>query len=635
MSRALVRFFSTFFFPVLAAVVVLVVRPREAWADELHAQTDTNVVEVGQTVTLRLEGNTTSGDVGAVEPGPIPGFRVMGRSVMPTRMVSIVNGVRSDRTGVSATFTLVAERVGAFTLGPASAVFGARTVRSGRVDVRVVPKGQGPRRQAPQDPFGGLFGPGGGHTNPFELLSEPTQEPTVDPKLALPRARAPIAFLHATADKTHALVGEQVTYSVYLYVEANGREPQIGDVHEASAALFLKKTLLENDNEAKHVGIAKVGEQFYEVKLVRRAALFPLKSGTLPIGAMSMRVFRNASQRERPESLRETEPLEVTVVEPPAAGRPAGISPGDVGDFTLRAEVAPREASRGGAIAVTLTLEGRGNYPNKLALPTVRGVEWLEPEVHEKLGADTEDRFGGFRSFRYVVRTHEAGTFSLGTVAFPFYSARAKKYDIARVDLGFVTITNDGKAPTPADPLDEAVPNLPAVRGALEGASRVAEKPLSDRREAWLLVFASPFVFVLGTLGTRAKERLADLRRGRQASPEAELAKRLADAKARLEKKDHAGAVRAALTVLEQGALAKLGVSLRGANQTEKRDKLEAIGLGTAAVEDWLAAFASGEARRYSPVPPTESEAKDEVARAAKLVASVKPSALAARVEET
>ena len=140
-------------FHVVGAIVALaltLLSARRAHADELHARVDTNVVEVGQTVSLRLEGSTTSGDVGNVDPGPTPGFRIIGRSVMPTRMVSIVNGVRTDKTGLSATFTLLAEKTGTTTLGPCTVTFGGRQVRSARVDVRVVPRGQGPKQAAPR-----------------------------------------------------------------------------------------------------------------------------------------------------------------------------------------------------------------------------------------------------------------------------------------------------------------------------------------------------------------------------------------------------------------------------------------------------------------------------------------------------
>jgi hypothetical protein len=604
----------------LAVLGLTLLSSRSARADELSARVDATVVEVGQTISLRLEGSTTSGDVGNVEPGPTPGFRIIGRSVMPTRMVSIVNGVRTDKTGLSATFTLLAERTGATTLGPCTVTFGGRQVRSGRIDVRVVPRGQGPKQAAPQDPFGGLFGPSGAHTNPFDFLNEPSAEPepSVDPKLALPKARGRLGFLHATVDKTRAVVGEQVTHTVYLYVEASTREPQIGDVHEAPAAAFLKKSLLESDNEARHVGLAKVGEQLYEVKLVRKVALFPLKAGKLPVGAMSMRLFRSAGQRTSPDSVRESEDLEVDVTEPPRAGAIAGTALGDVGDFTLRAEVAPREVLRGGALAVTLTLEGHGNFPNKLPLPTVKGVEWLEPEVHDKLGPGTDDRFGGYRSFRYVVRVKEPGAFSLGTVQFPYYSARLGKYASARADLGFVTVTPDGKV-EPKDVASEILPNLPPPRGALEGTTS-AGPPISDRREAWLLVFLGPLGFVVTTLAGRAKARFAEAREARAASPETELTKRIEAAKRALREGKTNDAVRGALTVLEQGALAKLGVGLRGATAAEKRERLLEAGLDDAEVDAWIEAFGRAEAQRYAPEPPTEAEANDQLERCVALV---------------
>lgn len=597
------------------AVVVGGVRP--AWADELHIALDAHVVEVGQPVTLRLEGAGTSGEVTAVEPGPTPGFRVAGRSVMPTRMVSIVNGVRTDRSGVSATFTLVAERVGTFTLGPATATFGGRVRRSERAEVKVVPRGQGPKRGQNLDPFAQFFGPGGSLLEP---LTTPAPEPTLDPKLALPRARGPIAFLHATTDKTRAFVGEQVTFSVYLYVEAAGREPQIGDVHEAPAAAFQKRTLLESENDAKHIGLARVGEQIYEVKLVRRAALFPLKPGVLPVGTMSLRVFRSEGLRGRAESIRESEPIDVTVVEPPAAGRPPGTSPGDVGDFTLRAEVSPREVPRGGAAAVTLTLVGRGNFPNKLALPTIKGAEWLDPEVTETLGPDDAQRFGGTRTFRYILRLREPGLASLGEVAFPYFSAGGRRYETARAALGTVNVTPDGKAAPPDDEREHLLPHLPAPRGALEGVARASAPPIGDRAAAWWLVLAGPLAFGAAIGAQNLTSRVREARKGRAASPAAELDRRVADAQRALASGDWDAALRAALTVLEQGAAVKLGVPLRGRSASEKRADMTDAGLPEATIDAWLEAFASAEARRYSPTPATEEEAREELTRALALV---------------
>ena len=235
-----------------------------------------------------------------------------------------------------------------------------------------------------------------------------------------------------------------------------------------------------------------------------------------------------------------------------------------MGEFVVRSEVTPREIARGGAVGVTLTIEGRGNFPNRLLIPTVRGAEWLEPEVSDRFGPDGEDRFGGARTFKYVVRLGEPGTVALGAVTFPHFSPRTKKYEIARSDLGSVTVTPDGRASAPDDTKVDLLPNLPKPRGGLEGGVRAEIAPISDRPAAWLLVFASPFAFVVAVALGGLGGRLRSSREAKKASPEAELTKRLREAERAIHEKSWDIAVRAALTVLEQGAVVKLGVSLRG-----------------------------------------------------------------------
>src|SRR6185295_12639589 len=92
--------------------------------------------------------------------------------------------------------------------------------------------------------------------------------------------------------------------------------------------------------------------------------------------------------------LRESEELVVDVSEPPTANRPAGYQVGDVGDFSLSATVTPRTIAQGGAVGVTLELRGTGNMPPQLPVPVLPGVEWLEPQVKDTLGAQQNERFG-------------------------------------------------------------------------------------------------------------------------------------------------------------------------------------------------------------------------------------------------
>ncbi len=611
-----------------ALTLVLVLR-GEARADDLRARISDKLVEVGQVITLHLDASSTTGEVTGVSPGPVPGFRVVGKSLMPTQTVTIVNGVRTDSRGMSATFTLRAERVGIFTLGPATATLGGRSRQTAPVEVHVVPAGQAPRRQDPFDPFKQFFDPPSspGRSPLDDLLQD--NAPTTDPKLALPAPRGAVAFLHAIADKTHAVVGEQVSFTVHLYIEADGRDPHIGDVHEAPASDFIRRPLLENETEARHVGLAKVGGRIYEVKLVRKTALFPLKAGLLPVGAMSLRIFRDAAGRSRPDSLRESESLSVSVTEPPLTRRPAGYALGDVGDFSLKAEVTPREVEQDGAVAITVELSGTGNLPSKLPLPTARGVEWLEPEVSEKLGGDFEDRFGGTRTFRHVVRLHEAGAIDLGELGLPFFSPRSRSYGVARAALGSVVV-RPGESKKPVDVVkDDRLPGLPLARTQLEGRGEASPR-LTDRPLPWLGLFGFPGAFVLAGAAGRARRALLERRRAREGSPEAELFTRMKAAEQALREGRAPETVQATLGMIEQAALARLGVNLRGVAGDAKGALLEEAGLDPDAAASWVAAIASAEELRYAPVPPTLARAKEELACAKKLIAGLRPSRRAA-----
>ncbi len=76
--------------------------------------------------------------------------------------MSIVNGTMSTQRGLTIVWTLRAQKLGTFTIGPPKVTIGGQRYQGQSLSVRVVPAGQAPPRQVPQrntfDPFGGLFG---------------------------------------------------------------------------------------------------------------------------------------------------------------------------------------------------------------------------------------------------------------------------------------------------------------------------------------------------------------------------------------------------------------------------------------------------------------------------------------------
>ncbi|MCL2777341.1 MAG: BatD family protein [Polyangiaceae bacterium] len=580
---------------VLWLALLLVVRSAKAQEVQISASVDADRVELGDTVSYSLRVTVSDNAMPSdPAPGRVAGFSVIGADSSPMQMHMNVNGRPSDMNSLVTTWLLRADKVGSFTLGPASATVKGMRRSASVLRVTVVPRGQGgsSRSRSPFDPFA---------NNPLRSLlgtgREPEREslkPTADPKLNIDREPAKIAFLHATVDKTRAVLGEQITLSVYLYADPSVGGFRVADVHEATANDFVKRSLIDDETRTIDLGMALVGSRPWGVKLVRKSALFALKTGRLEIEPMSLAIlgFRTEQQRQ-------TEPLHVEVTEPPAVGRPPGYSLGDVGDFALAATVSPRSVEQGGAVGVTLEVRGTGNIPEKLVLPVVEGVEWLDASSQDKLGATQSDRFGGTRTFSYVVRLHKPGAIDLGEVRLPYYDADRRNYSVARASLGIVDV-KPGQERSAADPETERLlANLPLLRTTLEGQSTVSY--LSDRAWFWALVFGLP-IACTSTLGALAMVRKARERRAdRTPSPHRVAKARRADAKAACEGSDAKAALGAIVRAIHAVVVAETGVNLRGASTTAARTELAGAGANDAAAKGVLDVLRACEDAQFSP----------------------------------
>jgi len=208
---------------VCSVLVLSSISPSSAGAQtapQMQAQADVDTVSVGDVVHLELTAQSADGMPTDPQPGATPGFAVSAPRTSPSQTHISVNGNRIDRFGLTVDWSLHAQRVGVFSVGPPSVIVGGTRYASRPVTIHVVPAGQVPQRstqQAPQsqqspfgfspfDPWRGLF-PG---TNP----GGEERAVTTDPKFALDAPRGAFYFLHATVDNTSVAVGQQVTFSV-------------------------------------------------------------------------------------------------------------------------------------------------------------------------------------------------------------------------------------------------------------------------------------------------------------------------------------------------------------------------------------------------------------------------------------
>jgi hypothetical protein len=607
----------------------LLALPRVAFADdpEISATVDTQRLGVGEILRLSVHVASTHGQPTHPSPGNTPGFTVVGNSSSPSQQVTITNGRMTSQRGLDVSWSLRAEKVGTWSVGPISVQVGGQSYRAGPVRIVVMPAGQAPPRANPDpfDPFGGS-----GSFDPFRNLldslnGQPSGRYPNDPKLAMDAPRGTVAFLHATADVTNVVVGQQVTVSMYLYSDPNARDPGMVDVHEATAADFVKRTLFEDDSSEHATSRAMVGDRPYNVRLLRKWALFPIKAGDLTVSPMDLTLQRN---RATGDPTRESETLLIHVTEPPTEHRPPGYMLGDVGNFTLSADVTPRDIEEDGALGVTLTLSGTGNLPAMITPPAQAGIEWLPPEVHEKVGATQADHFGGSRTFAYVVRIHRAGDVSLGLIHIPFWDPSAKRYDVARANLGTVTVHPRTTPKAAADQAPDPFAALPEVRGQMGGTRAPAGHLAEDRPVLfWLLLSLTPLSFFAFAGIASTVKAVRERAEVRAASPETDLKAKVSAAE-RASRAEDARAISAATArVIEAATLTYAEVNVRDARGSEATQRLLDAGVDEALAKQVFGLLADCEAARFSPDAPPLSEARSRWGAAKETVKALRRNA--------
>jgi hypothetical protein len=292
--------------------------------------------------------------------------------------------------------------------------------------------------------------------------------------------------------------------------------------------------------------------------------------------------FRGQGYSKDPQGLeRKSAPIEINVVEPPLADRPPGYRLGDVGRYTLNAQVQPREVPAGGSVSVVAKLEGTGNLPYSLLVPEQRGVHFLEPQLVDQV-APRQGVVQGFRTFTYVVELSQPGERDLGEITLPYYDPKAKAYGVARATLGTVKVTGTAKP----DALD-AKRDQPGqrLRGLITPPAKLtawsASSPgfWSSRTSYWAALLGIPLLALLGfaisdlakLLGHRLREH-----RGSLAKALDEALAQLAQAAGKSDATATAGAAERSLFLsIEKGT----GIKARGILKAQLAGALETAGV--------------------------------------------------------
>ena len=597
-------------------------------------------VGVGETFVVQLTVSSDSQN-NAISDARLPlppGMTASRPNASPQSRVSIINGQMTQSSGVTVNWVVTATKAGSFRVGPPSVTFAGERAQGNPIPIEVVngSTGGGQRARRSADPFDFMnqfgfgnspFPPGFNFKSPFDDDSseQQEQEPSYPEELRLDKAPDAIAFARATVTPDHVYVGQQVNLKVFAY---GGRgEYSLGNLNEPSHADFLAFDATPDQFKAY---LVPVGGTRYIAGKLRELPLFPLHAGTLRAGDMKM----GFSGRGYPPSgpnlglLRESNWVDVIVSEPPLRNRPPGYKIGDVGEYTLTANVEPREIMAGEAVSVIATLSGVGNVPFKIQTPEHPGVEWLEPSLTEKIEVPN-GVVQGSRTFSYVVKVSEPGKLDLGEVTLPYFNPKHRDYAIARGALGSINVKpnpNAKSAAVEAKP-DDHLANVLKPRDAL-GSYPALQKPLADGWGFWAGLFLAPFGMVLAGGIVSATARAREKMRERGSSLGAQLDAALREAR-ELAKTDTPGSVNAVERAVFLAIELKLGLKARAILKAELASALTDRGLPAARAQALTAILEDCDALRF--VGAASGVAPAELAqRAAKNAAEMRADKLAA-----
>jgi hypothetical protein len=503
-------------FWIALATALAAVLPRGAYAQTdapaVSASAEPRDVDVGEPFTITLSITVDASGPSPSDPriAHNDGLRAGPPSISTQTQISFVNGHLSRRSGITATWQVVAAREGVFVVTPSASLNGKKVQANG-LRITVHPATPGGRRrqpapsQNPFDPFGNPFGnfpklPG------ILDVPEPEVPPAApsDPELSLDAPLDSRVFLRSVVDQKNPVVGEQVTLTIYVYSRVSSLE--LTDVHEPSIPDFFLRELMPQGVQPDQRAVVINGVP-WRVQPILKKALFPLRAGELEIGSMKVTLIGGRGSGIA-GAVRESEAIKLHATEPPTAGRPVGYQVGDVGFYSLSASVEPRASEVGGAVAVTATLSGVGNVPSTLRIPASAAVEWLEPQVRENIDVEN-GKVRGSRTFSYVVRPKTAGTVDLGDITLPYWNPERKAYEVARVSLGKVQVAPEKTPPLAKDPSAPHDPwsSLGSARAELGSYARVREPP-TEKPWYWLGLFGGPVAVVAGSLGSKGFRRL-------------------------------------------------------------------------------------------------------------------------------
>jgi hypothetical protein len=282
----------------------------------------------------------------------------------------------------------------------------------------------------------------------------------------LATGRDPI-FVVAEADKTSAFVGEQIIVTWTIYNAANVQQQGLGDFPKFSD--FWTEELDVRGETLQQVVVGGVPMQ----KLViRRVALFPLRSGALTVEPMSIegQIMRR-SELGNPFGLFEGTLVDIhrrsaalTIESRPV---PPGPPVAVVGDVSLQCQ-APEQKS-GGPVSIDVVMSGRANLRAAPPPAFARALDG-SMQIGEK-GVTVERREGTMtRRWKFLIFPSSSGVFVVPPLVSTILTPAGERRDLRCEERSILVEAASAAANPPAASSPPRDARLEAVRRSLPAA---------------------------------------------------------------------------------------------------------------------------------------------------------------------
>ncbi|MBQ6748300.1 MAG: protein BatD [Paludibacteraceae bacterium] len=394
-----------------------------ATADEVvfKAQAPSQVI-VGRPFQLTYSVNERSRDLRAPE---FTDFDVLaGPYTSTSSSTSFVNGRRSSSFTQTYTYTLMAQKAGTFTIGPASVKVDGENVQSNGVRIQVLPEDEQPAQTGQASSAGASGATGAAGTGSSSASSS--------------SAGSENLFVRTIASKTrvHEQEALMVTYKLYF---ANVDVAQLtNNTKLPEFTGFLKQELEQGEIQTQ---LEHYNGRNYQTAVLYRTILYPQHSGDIKIDPAHFEAVIRVQTQQRARSIFDdffatytnvtrmlTAPGVTVHVSSLPGGKPAGFS-GGVGKFTLTPSISQTEVQANDAITIRLDISGAGNM-KLLKTPAIdwpEGFEPYDPKVTNNFSTTTAG-VSGTKSIEYLAIPRSAGDYTIPPVTFSYFDIDEKVY---------------------------------------------------------------------------------------------------------------------------------------------------------------------------------------------------------------